>query len=50
MRWIVIAIIVFICAFLLIMPMYIKKGKKSKGPLPESEQDDGSGSEAVPDQ
>jgi flagellar biosynthesis/type III secretory pathway M-ring protein FliF/YscJ len=50
MRWVLIVLIVFICAFLLIKPMYTKKDKKAKGPLHESEQDNGGGSEATPNQ
>lgn len=50
MRWALTVLIVFICVFLLIKPMYINKNKRSKGPLHRSEQDNGGGSEATPNQ
>ena len=45
MRWVIITLVVFICALLLITPVYIIKGKKLKGLPHGSEQDNGESSE-----
>ncbi len=49
MRWVGIILVVFICALLLITPMYMIKNKKSKGLMHSSEQDNGRTSEVSPE-